>query len=77
MIGVADGGLNATILSIFGCSKSVAPTQYDSGNEGLWGDDFRKVSRLRLRPPICFKDDRKHDDRRVWESGMHTEVPEF
>ena len=48
------------------------------GNEGLLGgDDFQEVARPRHRPLICFEDDRRQDDRRVWESSMHTEVPEF
>ena len=30
------------------------------------------MPRLRLRPPVRFE-----EDKRVWESGMHTEVLEF
>ena len=51
--------------------------QYDLGNEGLGGDDFHKVPRLRRRPPIRFEEDRRQDDKRVWELGMRTEVPQF
>ena len=51
--------------------------QYNSSDEGLRGDDYREVPRPRLRPPVCFEEEMRQDDRRVWESSMRLEVPEF
>ena len=35
------------------------------------------MPRPRHTPPVHFKEERRQDDRRMWESGMRTEVPEF
>ena len=51
--------------------------QYDLGNEGLGGDDYKEVPRPRRRPPIHFEEEIRQDNRRMWESRMPTEVPEF
>ena len=51
--------------------------QYDSGDEGLGGDDYRKVPRPRCRPPIRFEEEKRQDDRRMWELAICTEVIEF
>ena len=51
--------------------------QYDSRNEGLGGDNYREVARLRCRLLVRYEEENRQDDRRMWESGMRTEVPEF
>ena len=51
--------------------------QYDSSDEGLGGGDYWEVPRPRHRPPIRFKEKIRQDDKRMWELGMHTKVPEF
>ena len=35
------------------------------------------MPRPRRRPPVRFDEDRRQDDKRVWESVMCTKVPEF
>ena len=50
---------------------------YDSDEDALGGDDFRELPRLRRRPPIHYEDERRQDDKRLWDLGMHTKVPEF
>ena len=35
------------------------------------------MSRPRRKPPIRFEEKRRQDDRKAWESGMRTKVPEF
>ena len=52
-------------------------TQYGSGDEGLWGDDYREEPRRRCRPPVSFKEERRQDDRRMWESGIRIKAPGF
>ena len=51
--------------------------QYNLGHEGLEGDDYQEVPRPRRRPHVRFEEEMRQDDWRIWESGMHTEVPEF
>ena len=51
--------------------------QYDSSDEGLKGDDYREVPQPRRRLLIHFKEEKRQDDIRMWESGKHIEVPEF
>ena len=51
--------------------------QYDSGDEGLGGDDSREVPRPRCRPPVHFEENKRQDDKKVWELGMRIEVLEF
>ena len=35
------------------------------------------MPRLRHRAPIRYEDERRQDDRRLWEAGFRTKVPEF
>ena len=35
------------------------------------------MPRPRRRPPVSYEKERRQDDRRMWESGMRTKVPEF
>ena len=38
---------------------------------------MQEIPRPRHRPLVLFDEDMRQDDRRVWESGMRTEVPKF
>ena len=50
---------------------------YDLGDEDPHGDDFKEIPQQRRRDHIRYEEEMRHDDRRTWESGMHTKVPEF
>ena len=50
---------------------------YDLSDEGLEGDDYRKDPRPRCRPIVHFEEEKRQDDRRMWESDMQTKVLEY